>query len=67
MAAWYLMQYIWVAWRPEYQNVELKGHAGLYYTGGLNSDYDLHQPQARDDNFLILSGFMFLLESYYIF
>ncbi|TVY75922.1 hypothetical protein LSUE1_G005119 [Lachnellula suecica] len=64
MGAGYLMEYIYVAWRPEYQNREFEGHAGLYYSGGLNSNYDIHQPQARDDNYLILAGFMFLLESY---
>jgi len=63
----YILQYLWVAWRPEYENYELRGHAALYYSGGLNTDYNLHQPQARDDNYLILAGFMFLLESYDIF
>jgi hypothetical protein len=63
MAAGLTMQYLWVAWRPESRNIELKGHTGLYYTGGLNMNYDLIQPQARDDNYLIILGFFLLLES----
>ena len=62
MATGLALQHIWVDWRPEYQNVLLEGHTGLYYTGGLNYDYDLHQPQARDENYLLLTGFMLLLE-----
>jgi hypothetical protein len=58
------MQYLWTAWRPEYQNVLLEGHAGLYYSGGLNYKYDIHQPQARDDNYLILVGLLALVEAY---
>ena len=63
MAAGLVMQYIWTAWRPEMGNVELIGHAGLYYTGGLNTEYDLIQPQARDDNYVFLLGFFLFLES----
>jgi hypothetical protein len=63
MAAGLTMQYLWVAWRPESSNIELEGHTGLYYTGGLNTDYSLIQPQARDDNYLFLLGFFLLLES----
>ena len=63
MGAGLLMQYLWTAWRPESGNVELRGHTGLYYTGGLNTDYDLIQPQARDDDYLILLGFFLLMET----
>ena len=63
MAAGLTMQYLWVVWRPESSNIELKGHTGLYYTGGLNTNYNLIQPQARDDNYLVLLGFFLLLES----
>lgn len=63
MAAGLAMQYLWTAWRPESGNVELIGHAGLYYTGGLNTDYNLIQPQARDDNYVFLLGFFLLVES----
>lgn len=63
MAAGLLMQYLWTAWRPEMGNLELIGHAGLYYTGGLNTEYDLIQPQARDDNYVFLLGFFLLMES----
>lgn len=63
MAGGLVMQYLWTAWRPEFENYELQGHTGLYYTGGLNTKYDLKQPQARDDNYLIILGFLLLLES----
>jgi hypothetical protein len=64
MLAGFVMQYLWTAWRPEYQNVMLEGHAGLYYSGGLNYKYDVHQLQARDDNYLILVGMLGLVETY---
>jgi hypothetical protein len=64
MAAGLILQYLYTAWRPEYQNVLLEGHAGLYYSGGLNYKYDIHQPQARDDNYLILVGLLVLVETY---
>jgi hypothetical protein len=57
------MQYIWAAWRPEYRNEEIVAHGGLYYTGGLNEDFDVKQPQARDDNYLILVGLFFFVET----
>lgn len=63
MAAGLAMQYLWTAWRPESGNVELLGHTGLYYTGGLNTDYNLIQPQARDDNYLLLLGFFLFMDS----
>lgn len=63
LAAGLIMQYIWAAWRPEYRNEELVAHGGLYYTGGLNEDFDVKQPQARDDNYLVLLGFMLCVES----
>ena len=59
-----MMQYFWADWRPEYENAELQVHTGPYYTGGLNSNYDLKQPQARDDNYLFLVGFFLALESF---
>ncbi|KAJ4361761.1 hypothetical protein N0V83_010701 [Neocucurbitaria cava] len=63
VAAGLLMQYIWVAWRPEYRNQEIVAHGGLYYTGGLNEDFDVKQPQARDDNYLVLLGFFLFVET----
>jgi hypothetical protein len=63
MAGGLTMQYMWTAWRPASGNVELLGHAGLYYTGGLNTDYDLIEPQARDDNYVLLVGFFLLMET----
>jgi hypothetical protein len=57
------MQYLWAAWRPEYRNNEIIAHGGLYYTGGLNEDFDVKQPQARDDNYLVLLGFFLFVET----
>jgi hypothetical protein len=64
MAAGLVLQYLYTAWRPGYQNVLSEGHAGLYYSGGLNYKYDIHQPQGRDDNYLILVGLLVLVETY---
>ncbi|KAI9839457.1 MAG: hypothetical protein M1819_002082 [Sarea resinae] len=64
MAAGLIMQYLWVAWRPQYENRELRIHTGEYYTGGLNNQYDINQPQARDDNYLVLVGLFLFLETY---
>jgi hypothetical protein len=33
MLAGLIMEYFWVAWRPQYENAELRAHTGLYYTG----------------------------------
>lgn len=63
LAGGLVMQYLWTAWRPELESYELQGHTGLYYTSGLNTKYDVKQPQARDDNYLIILGFFLLLES----
>lgn len=62
-----ILQYLFTAWRPQYKNKLLGGHAGLYYTGELNTQYDVNQPQARDDNYLILVGLLVLVESYDFF
>ncbi|KAF2255335.1 hypothetical protein BU26DRAFT_559943 [Trematosphaeria pertusa] len=59
-----LLQYLFIAWRPEYRNAELQGHTGLYTAGSLNTGVDLDQPQARDDNYLIILGIMLLIETY---
>ncbi|KAF1996062.1 hypothetical protein P154DRAFT_609607 [Amniculicola lignicola CBS 123094] len=59
-----LLQYLFIAWRPEFRNAELKGHTGLYNSGGLNEGVDVTQPQARDDNFLIVLGVMLFVETY---
>jgi hypothetical protein len=64
MAAGLVMQYLWVAWRPNYANAELEAHTALYYTGGLNRQYDPNAPQARDDNYLVILGGFLMLESY---
>ena len=43
---------------------ELYGHTGLYNAAALNEGVDLDQPQARDDNYLIILGLMLLVETY---
>jgi hypothetical protein len=63
MAGGLAMQYLWTDWRPQYENYELEGHTGLYYTAGLNTEYVLGQPEARDDNYLIILGFFLILET----
>ena len=64
MAAGIVMQYLWTAWRPSFENAEIQIHAGLYYGGELNTDVDPSQPEARDDNYLLILGFMFCLETF---
>jgi hypothetical protein len=64
MIAGYLMQFLWVAWRPDLFNKEWKYHSGLYYTPGLNYLYETAHTAARDDIYLILLGFFTFLESY---
>jgi hypothetical protein len=66
MLVGFILQYLWTTWRLEYRNVLLEQHAGLHYLGGLNDKYDIHQPQARDDNYLILVGLLGLVETYVI-
>ena len=63
MGAGLVLQYLWTDWRPQYENKELLAHAGLYYTGGLNTRINAKEPQARDDSYLLIVGFHLLLES----
>ncbi len=62
MSAGLVMQFLWTDWRPQYENKELLAHTGLYYSGGLNKDFNPKEPQARDDDYLLLLGFYLLLE-----
>lgn len=64
MIAGYLMQFLWVAWRPQLFDKEWEYHSGLYYTAGLNYLYETAHTPARDDIYLILLGFFTFLESY---
>ncbi|KAF2015709.1 hypothetical protein BU24DRAFT_450382 [Aaosphaeria arxii CBS 175.79] len=59
-----LLQYLFIAWRPEFRHKELQGHTGLYTSGSLNSGVDTEQPQARDDNYLVILGTMLFVETY---
>ena len=64
MAAGLALQYLWTDWRPKYNDRELLAHAGRYYSGGLNTRLDAKEPQARDDNYLLILGFHLLLERF---
>jgi hypothetical protein len=58
----FMMQYFWVAWKPQYADGELKAHGGIYVSGRLNDGADLTAPQPRVDNYLVILGFFLLLE-----
>ncbi|KAF8866738.1 hypothetical protein BDZ45DRAFT_639070 [Acephala macrosclerotiorum] len=58
-----MMQFFWVAWKPQLAEGELKIHADLYGSAGLNEHPDLRQPQARIDNYFVIVGVMGLLET----
>jgi hypothetical protein len=59
----FMMQYFWVAWKPQYADGELKAHGGIYISGRLNEGADFTVPQPRVDNYLVILGFFILLES----
>ncbi|KAF2757841.1 hypothetical protein EJ05DRAFT_418442, partial [Pseudovirgaria hyperparasitica] len=58
-----ILSYVYAAYRPGWTNRELVAHAGMYYSGGLNTRPDVREPQARVDNYLVVVGFFGLLES----
>ena len=62
MAAGLVMQFLWVDWRPQYKNKELLAHAARYDSSGLNTYIDPKEPEARDDDYLLIVGFHLLLE-----
>ncbi|KAK3077637.1 hypothetical protein LTS18_009698, partial [Coniosporium uncinatum] len=62
MVAGLIMQYIFTAWKTQDKDAELVAHATLYESGDLNRNYDPSQPQARDDNYLLLLGWFLMLE-----
>ncbi|KAF2198030.1 hypothetical protein GQ43DRAFT_379645 [Delitschia confertaspora ATCC 74209] len=59
-----IMQYLFIAWRPEFRNQEVKGHTGLYNSGSLNQGVNLEQPLARDDTYLVVMGVGLMVETY---
>ena len=59
-----VMQYVWVAARPELTNSELLAHTSLYTADALNYKVKSNEPQARDDNYLFIVGFFLLLEMF---
>ena len=52
-------QFVWRDWRPQYKDKELLAHAGLK----TSFDRDPKEPQARDEDYLLILGFHLLLES----
>ncbi|KAH8703966.1 hypothetical protein BGW36DRAFT_394152 [Talaromyces proteolyticus] len=58
------MQYVWVAARPDLFTAEWEIHSNPYSIGGLNTEYQNDHTSARDDVYLMLVGFFFLLETY---
>jgi hypothetical protein len=60
----FVLQFLFIAWRPALRDKELYGHTGLYTTGNLNEEVDAEQPLARVDNYLIMIGTMLLIETF---
>jgi hypothetical protein len=58
-----MMQFFWSAWKPQLEDGELKIHADLYGSAGLNNNPDLSQPQARMDNYFVIVGLLCLIET----
>ena len=58
-----LLQFLWTAWRPDLVDREYMYHSGLYYSGGLNVQYETRHIPARIDVYLMLLGIFALLES----
>ena len=61
-----LLQFLFVSWRPQYRNQELRGHTGLYNSASLNEGDDLNEPQARDDCYFMIMGIMLFVETFTI-
>ncbi|KAJ9314231.1 hypothetical protein DTO271D3_5460 [Paecilomyces variotii] len=59
-----LMQYLWVAYRPDLFDKEWLVHTDPYYTASLNFQYATRHTQARDDAYLMVIGIFLFLESY---
>ena len=62
MAAGLVMQFLWTDWRPQYKNKELLAHAGRYDSDRLDTNIDPKEPEARDDDYLLIVIFHLLLE-----
>lgn len=60
----FLMQYLWVAYRPDLFYAEWRIHSNPYTTPGLDENYMVDHTAARDDVYITLMGFFFLLETY---
>jgi hypothetical protein len=58
-----VMQYLWQSWKPDLKNRELQIHTGEYSMAAVDNYYVIGQPQARDDNYLIIVGFLLLVET----
>jgi hypothetical protein len=58
------LQFFFISWKTDMRNDELYGHTGLYSGGMLNENLDEKQPMARVDNYLIILGTQFLIETF---
>ena len=64
VAGGFVLQFLFIAWRPALRDKELYGHTGLYTEGTLNEEVNADQPLARVDNYLIMIGTMLLIETF---
>jgi hypothetical protein len=60
----FILQFLFIAWRPNLRDKELYGHTGLYIGGDFNENVDADQPLSRIDNYLIMIGVMLLIETF---
>ncbi|EEA23284.1 hypothetical protein TMatcc_002141 [Talaromyces marneffei ATCC 18224] len=59
-----LMQYLWVAYRPQLFYSEWRIHSNPYTTAGLDENYITEHISARDDVYITILGIFTLLETY---
>jgi hypothetical protein len=64
VVAGFVLQFLFIAWKPSLRNKELYGHTGLYTEGVWNQEVDVDQPLARVDCYLIMIGAMLLIETF---
>ena len=62
MAAGLIWQYFETDWRPKYPSTNYTVDSGLYYLSGIDSQSKSTQPRPRTNDYLLLTGFLSLLE-----
>ena len=63
MTAGLVWQYLWTDWRPKNQSENFRTGTGLYYPGGIDIHDNVTEPPPKSNDYLLLVGFFFLLES----